>query len=265
MTLSEGTGPGAHGAAGVAVESGAGRQGEAFSWRFVTPLLVSSTLNPVNSSLIATALVPIAHALGVSVGRTASLVSALCADIFSKMAAAVRHSPTGKCSDHSWRRRGLARNSSLPRSRSPLLCAITPSTSQRCCARQRRRPHRSGSWRGQTGKADGADVPNRRLNPAALTGIYGAEELAAPPDLLWSLGGLTPIGRRVVLSSTRGRRSSGRSTRNCSVTPARGCKRWAPSRRDGAPSGSTRPPRWPGHKPGFGRLHRRGVRWVRTL
>jgi hypothetical protein len=38
---------------------------------------------------------------------------------------------------------------------------------------------------GRTSTADGADMPNRRLNPAALTGSYGAEELAAPPDLLW--------------------------------------------------------------------------------
>jgi MFS family permease len=49
----------------------------AFSWRFVTPMLMGSALNPVNSSLIATALVPIATAMGVSVGRTAVLVSAL--------------------------------------------------------------------------------------------------------------------------------------------------------------------------------------------
>jgi hypothetical protein len=33
----------------------AGRQREAFLWRFVTPLFMSSTLNPINSSLIATA------------------------------------------------------------------------------------------------------------------------------------------------------------------------------------------------------------------
>jgi MFS family permease len=51
--------------------------GSAFSWRFVTPMLLGSSLNPVNSSLIATALVPIAAALHVSVGRTAVLVSAL--------------------------------------------------------------------------------------------------------------------------------------------------------------------------------------------
>jgi MFS family permease len=49
----------------------------AFSWRFMTPLLIGSALNPVNSSLIATALVPIAPAVHVSVGRTAALVSAL--------------------------------------------------------------------------------------------------------------------------------------------------------------------------------------------
>ena len=34
--------------------------GNAFSWRFTTPLFMGSALNPVNSSLIATALVPIA-------------------------------------------------------------------------------------------------------------------------------------------------------------------------------------------------------------
>jgi MFS family permease len=48
-----------------------------FPWRFVTPLLLGSALNPVNSSVIATALVPIATALHVPVGRTAILVSAL--------------------------------------------------------------------------------------------------------------------------------------------------------------------------------------------
>lgn len=49
----------------------------AFSWRFVTPLLAGSTLNPINSSLIATALVPIAASVHVSVARTALLVSSL--------------------------------------------------------------------------------------------------------------------------------------------------------------------------------------------
>ncbi len=51
--------------------------GNAFSWRFTAPLFMGSALNPVNSSLIATALVPIAAAVHVSVGRTAVLVSAL--------------------------------------------------------------------------------------------------------------------------------------------------------------------------------------------
>jgi MFS family permease len=49
----------------------------AFSWRFVTPLLLGSALNPVNSSVIATALVPIAAAMHLPVGRTAILVSVL--------------------------------------------------------------------------------------------------------------------------------------------------------------------------------------------
>ncbi|RNI24726.1 MFS transporter [Flexivirga caeni] len=48
-----------------------------FGWRFVTPLYVGSALNPINSSLIATALVPIAAGIHVSVGQTAILVSCL--------------------------------------------------------------------------------------------------------------------------------------------------------------------------------------------
>jgi nicotinamidase-related amidase/MFS family permease len=50
---------------------------DAFSWRFTTPLYMGSALNPVNSSLIATALVPIAAAVHVPAGRIAVLVSAL--------------------------------------------------------------------------------------------------------------------------------------------------------------------------------------------
>ena len=48
-----------------------------FSWRFTLPLYLGSTLNPINSSLIATALVPIAAAMHVPVGRVASLVAAV--------------------------------------------------------------------------------------------------------------------------------------------------------------------------------------------
>jgi MFS family permease len=72
MTSSMGTEP-----ARAAVTSDVDRPREAFAWRFVTPLYVAATLNPINSSLIATALVPIAHALRVPVGQTAILVSAL--------------------------------------------------------------------------------------------------------------------------------------------------------------------------------------------
>lgn len=49
----------------------------AFPWRFVTPLFMGSSLNAINSSLIATALVLIAAAVHVSVGQTAVLVAAL--------------------------------------------------------------------------------------------------------------------------------------------------------------------------------------------
>ncbi|MFE0176194.1 MFS transporter [Streptomyces sp. NPDC059002] len=54
-----------------------GRAPEPFAWTFTTPLYVGASLNPVNSSLIATALVPIAADLHVPVGSTAVLVSAL--------------------------------------------------------------------------------------------------------------------------------------------------------------------------------------------
>jgi MFS family permease len=50
---------------------------EPFSWRFTLPLYLGSTLNPINSSLIATALVPIANAMHVAVGQVASLVAAV--------------------------------------------------------------------------------------------------------------------------------------------------------------------------------------------
>jgi MFS family permease len=48
-----------------------------FSWRFTTPLFIGSALNPINSSLLATALVPIAHGIGVPNGQTAALVASL--------------------------------------------------------------------------------------------------------------------------------------------------------------------------------------------
>lgn len=66
---------------------------KAFSWKFVTPLLMASTLNPINTSLIATALVPIAAAVHVSVGQTAVLVSAL------YLASALAQPTTGKLAE----------------------------------------------------------------------------------------------------------------------------------------------------------------------
>src|ERR1700751_5854669 len=48
-----------------------------FGWRTVTPLLMGSALNPINSSVIATALVSIAAAPHVPVGRTSILISSL--------------------------------------------------------------------------------------------------------------------------------------------------------------------------------------------
>jgi MFS family permease len=48
-----------------------------FSWQFTTPLFIGSALNPINSSLIATALVPIAAGLHVRIGQTAALVTVL--------------------------------------------------------------------------------------------------------------------------------------------------------------------------------------------
>lgn len=48
-----------------------------FSWRFVAPLYMGSTLNPINSSILATALVPIAAAMHVSMAHVTLLVTAL--------------------------------------------------------------------------------------------------------------------------------------------------------------------------------------------
>jgi len=48
-----------------------------YSWRYLTPLYMGSTLNPINSSLLATALIPIAAGLHVAVGHTAMLVTSL--------------------------------------------------------------------------------------------------------------------------------------------------------------------------------------------
>ncbi|MGW2692066.1 MFS transporter [Streptomyces sp. NPDC001296] len=64
-----------------------------FAWTFTTPLYVGSSLNPINSSLIATALVPIAGELHISVGSTAVLVSSL------YLASAVAQPTAGKLAE----------------------------------------------------------------------------------------------------------------------------------------------------------------------
>ncbi|WP_214414121.1 isochorismatase family protein [Sphaerisporangium fuscum] len=65
---------------GVGRRRGAGRgprRDGAFDRRLITPMVLGSILNPVNSSMLAVALVPIGHSFGVSPARTAWLVSAL--------------------------------------------------------------------------------------------------------------------------------------------------------------------------------------------
>lgn len=55
----------------------ASSDGKLFPARLVAPLLWGTSLNPINSSVIATSLVAIATAFGVSAGQTASLVAAV--------------------------------------------------------------------------------------------------------------------------------------------------------------------------------------------
>lgn len=64
-----------------------------FSWRFTAPLFIGSALNPINSSLIATALVPIARGLRVPIGQTAALVTAL------YLASAIAQPTAGKAAE----------------------------------------------------------------------------------------------------------------------------------------------------------------------
>jgi MFS family permease len=66
---------------------------DSFAWPFTTPLYAGSALNPVNSSIIATAMVPIAADLNVSVGSTAVLVSSL------YLASAVAQPTAGKLAE----------------------------------------------------------------------------------------------------------------------------------------------------------------------
>ena len=69
------------------------RDAKPFAWRFVSPLYLGSALNPINSSLIATALVPIALSLHVRVGKTSILVASL------YLACAIAQPTAGKLSE----------------------------------------------------------------------------------------------------------------------------------------------------------------------
>jgi MFS family permease len=67
--------------------------GQPFSWQFTVPLFIGSALNPINSSLIATALLPIASGLRVPFGQTAALVAAL------YLASAIAQPTAGKAAE----------------------------------------------------------------------------------------------------------------------------------------------------------------------
>lgn len=58
-------------------QTGTATSESAFGPRFVAAMMLGSALNPINSSIIATALVAIAAGLGVSVGQTSILVTSL--------------------------------------------------------------------------------------------------------------------------------------------------------------------------------------------
>ena len=57
--------------------SAAGGEPHPFGWRFTAPLLLASSLNPINSSMLATGLTDIASEFEVTPGAAASLVSVL--------------------------------------------------------------------------------------------------------------------------------------------------------------------------------------------
>src|ERR1700728_4943062 len=59
------------------MSAGSRRSHEHFGFRFVAPLALGSTLNPVNSTMIATALVPIATDFHASVAEAGWLIAGL--------------------------------------------------------------------------------------------------------------------------------------------------------------------------------------------
>ncbi len=76
-------------------------------WRLVTPLLVGSALNPVNSSILATALAGIAKSFHVGVAATTVLVSSL------YLASAIAQPTMGKLAEHLGPRRVFLTGMSL--------------------------------------------------------------------------------------------------------------------------------------------------------
>jgi predicted MFS family arabinose efflux permease len=72
-----------------------------FPAQFVVPLFLGAAMNPINSSVLATALVPIGHALHVSVGRTTVLVSVL------YVASSIAQPTAGRLAEHFGPRRVL--------------------------------------------------------------------------------------------------------------------------------------------------------------
>ena len=64
-----------------------------FTWRFVTPVLIGPVLNPINTSMIAVALVPISHDLHVATSTVVWLVAGL------YLASAIAQPTMGKLAD----------------------------------------------------------------------------------------------------------------------------------------------------------------------
>ena len=62
---------------GAAAPHGGATTSRPFGARFITPILLGASLNPINTSVIATALVGIAAAMHVPVGQTSILISSL--------------------------------------------------------------------------------------------------------------------------------------------------------------------------------------------
>jgi MFS family permease len=61
----------------AAASAGVKPKHEGFGFTFVAPLALGSCLNPINSTMIATALVPISHSLNVSAAEAGWLIAAL--------------------------------------------------------------------------------------------------------------------------------------------------------------------------------------------